>query len=547
MRLRVGLSVLFVVLGASGSAVAAPLESNALLDRGVLSAPTTPGSVALSGRTLVAAAHPSPFLPEQGMGAAYVYEKSGRSWSGEAPVATLVGSDVAAEDFFGEYIAVSGTTIAVLAAHAVYVYSEPPGGWSGVLHESAKLLIAHGSSAPTGLAATESTVAVLHDGDVHLHTRPAAGWSGTISESAVLSAGGNASVSVAMSDAAITAVGENVSGGNGAPLVEKWSVDTFRPPAGGWSGVISPASTATLVIPPNVDMRSAILDGRDAIALGYRSQGPLRPRTAAAYLFPEPTPGWARSVRVASKTVDQPVPATDTTGDLRASATRITIDLAVSGDLDGSWSHRIIVFDKPSGGWPPIISPTETGPDVLTVPVPAGPGNAELDGDEVLMPVPRGILHVRVEPPAELTHAELTGVIARRPRMKLALRAGADGSPLRRFAITLPAGLRLISPPAARQHLSVSPRAARASLSATHDGYTVTLCRPARQVSLTLTAGALTAQPGLTRRIARLQRSTNRLHRNSRLTVKLGVHITDTAAVTTSRSTAITITLRPHH
>jgi hypothetical protein len=86
------------------------------------------GPVVASGNTVVA----------DGVGLSSsvpcVFVKPGGGWSNEGPSAALRASDGTALN--GD-IAVSGPTIVV----GQYAFVRPPGGWSGVVQESAKLIV----------------------------------------------------------------------------------------------------------------------------------------------------------------------------------------------------------------------------------------------------------------------------------------------------------------------------------------------------------------------------------------------------------------------
>lgn len=107
-----------------------------------------------SGNTLVVGA---PFSGAGNQGAAYVYTEPPGGWSGTPePRATLVASDGAANDLLGFTVGVSGSTVAAAAPYAdvganadqgaVYLYDQPESGWSGTLSESSKALLSGGAA-----------------------------------------------------------------------------------------------------------------------------------------------------------------------------------------------------------------------------------------------------------------------------------------------------------------------------------------------------------------------------------------------------------------
>ena len=106
-------------------------------------------SVALSGSQIAVGA----WLDSDGgfqRGAAYVFERPVSGWNGVVEeVAKLVASDPEQGDFLGTTVSMSGSTIVVSApgaddlgsgTGALYVFTEPIGGWRGRVVESQRLL-----------------------------------------------------------------------------------------------------------------------------------------------------------------------------------------------------------------------------------------------------------------------------------------------------------------------------------------------------------------------------------------------------------------------
>jgi hypothetical protein len=153
-------------------------------------------SIAVDGRTLVASA------PNR----LYVFTEPSSGWSGVIRQAATLAPSSAAFGGFGGPLAISGSTV-VASGHSVdennglaatYIFSRPPGGWSGTQHQAATLTYAYlgdGQGASnTAVAASQGTVALMTDGQqtagagLHecpcngvLYTllAPPGGWSGT--------------------------------------------------------------------------------------------------------------------------------------------------------------------------------------------------------------------------------------------------------------------------------------------------------------------------------------------------------------------------------
>ena len=137
-------------------------------------------------------------------GAAYVFTRPASGWSDETEAATLIASDGRAGDRFGSSVAISGKTVVVGSGsgalpygNSLYVFTRPPGGWSGTLHERARLIVSGQAVGALGaVAISADTIAVgapqlglggpSGRGAVYVFNKPTRGWSGTIYPSAKL-------------------------------------------------------------------------------------------------------------------------------------------------------------------------------------------------------------------------------------------------------------------------------------------------------------------------------------------------------------------------
>jgi len=156
------------------------------------------GAVAISGPTIVVSAYVETVGSATSQGAAYVFNEPAGGWSGVLhETARLDRSDPQEDGYFGWAVAVLGRTIAVGSIEsylvekpgAVYVFEEPAGGWSGNLHEQAKLTAAHSESFEElgySLAISENLIVAGADlakicanenqGAVYVFAKPPGGW-----------------------------------------------------------------------------------------------------------------------------------------------------------------------------------------------------------------------------------------------------------------------------------------------------------------------------------------------------------------------------------
>jgi hypothetical protein len=110
-------------------------------------------TVAISGNTVVAGAPLATIGANSEQGAAYVFVEPATGWATMTETAKLTSSDGAADDNFGNAVAISGNNVIVGAVNATvgantgegaaYIFSEPPTGWATTT-ETAKLTASDG-------------------------------------------------------------------------------------------------------------------------------------------------------------------------------------------------------------------------------------------------------------------------------------------------------------------------------------------------------------------------------------------------------------------
>jgi hypothetical protein len=207
-------------------------------------------SLAASGNTIVAT----------GGGAAYVFTEPPGGWSGTIhESAKLTPSDGSRVD----EVAISGRTIFAGSAGAnhfqgaVYAFAEPAGGWSGQMHQAATLTASDGlandqlgfSVAASGGSVIASSYRGLGNGHftLYLFTAPAGGWSGVIHETARRTISGFDGVV----GPELAASGPTVAALTSTPHRHECpcegSLFALDEPARGWAGRLGVARAATVV------------------------------------------------------------------------------------------------------------------------------------------------------------------------------------------------------------------------------------------------------------------------------------------------------------
>ncbi len=213
--------------------------------------------VAISGSTIVATSAEAEVGSHVNQGAAYVYTEPAGGWANATQTAKLTSSDGASEDLFGYSVAVSGSTIVVGATRhevgsdlkrgAVYVYTEPAGGWANAT-QTAELTASDGAAEDElgeSVSVSGSTIVAgssrhtvgshEHQGTVYVYSEPANGWANATQTAELTTSDGEpddyTGGSVAISGSTIVA---------GSPYhtveshADEGTAYVYTEPAGGW-------------------------------------------------------------------------------------------------------------------------------------------------------------------------------------------------------------------------------------------------------------------------------------------------------------------------
>jgi hypothetical protein len=324
-------------------------------------------AVGIDGEFAVVGAPTTPW--EDGPGCAYVFQRSGTTWT---QVATLTVTGGANGDDFGAAVAISGdvvvvgapTTYAVGGAGTAYVYVKPAGGWAGTGTPTATLrgsdtvapdhfgcavaidgdLIVAGAwgdrfSTPEGFAA----------GAAYVFVKPVTGWDSTNQQDAKLTAsdrqaGDCLGFSVSISGDVIL-LGNYCDGDYGAG-----NAYLYVKPVTGWTSM---TETATLDVWSSVDWDqfgySVSLSG-DYALVGVPGYDGVSQRDGCAYLFEKPLGGWSGTITTATAKLT----ASDAAyNDFFGRSVSIDGDCAMVGapeEMAGETGSAYI-FEKPSSGW----------------------------------------------------------------------------------------------------------------------------------------------------------------------------------------------------
>ena len=324
-------------------------------------APISLAPASVSGQTIVASGRG--FIGGRVQDVVYVFTRPAAGWSDTGkPTATLVGSDGGG---VSEPVAISGGTVVAGDEHLggqADVFTEPAGGWSGTVHASARL-IASDASKFGGLArwAIDGRTIVAGSpgtsgspGEAYVFTEPAGGWSGTLPESAKLFAsagvagdGFGSQVAISGQTIAVSAPSARSAGGR----LGGGRVYVFTEPAGGWSGTRNEQATLSASSSSVGLAGDSGMTGASAIAVSGNSVFATADAPSGGgggvgevYVFSAAAAGWSGAIHETHVL------------SFSDSSTQISLDhpLAASG---GTLVAGPYVFTEPAGGW---VNATET-------------------------------------------------------------------------------------------------------------------------------------------------------------------------------------------
>ena len=284
-------------------------------------------SVAIAGDTVVAGA---PGAVEGGLavaGAAYVFVKPAAGWTTATETAKLTASHVAVFGAVGSSVAISGDTIVSGGGEAAYVFVKPATGWAGgaptPTTETARLTNSDQGDVDgfgSSVGVSGDTVVVgsysatvntnVNQGAAYVFVEPGSGWA-TGTETAKLIASDGATNVYLGSSAAID--GDTVVVGAPQAIVgddvgNAGAVYVFVQPGTGWAGGAATPTTETAKLWASDGKANdgfgtavAIQGGNLVVGDGVATPEVGPTPAGAAYVFTEPTSGWATTSTFAAK------------------------------------------------------------------------------------------------------------------------------------------------------------------------------------------------------------------------------------------------------
>jgi hypothetical protein len=272
-----------------------------------------------------------------------------------APIAELTASDGKADSRLGESVAISdGTVFAGVIqlgnGGSIYVFERPASGW-GDMTQTAELTIPHSHFFFNALAASGDTVVAGVQGAgpngfgaLYVFEKPAGGWK-NMTPTAVLSPtfGDRFGSNVAIAGDTIVAGDPGCSGdGDFGP----GTAYLFQKPASGWHDMHETAVLSASDSQGCDDYGISVGASGNTIVVGadLEESGPLGP--GEVYVFEKPAGGWTNMTETAELNL-----LGGFAGDGVGGTVAIGGNTIVSSMNNQEGQPRILVFEKPAGGW----------------------------------------------------------------------------------------------------------------------------------------------------------------------------------------------------
>jgi hypothetical protein len=280
--------------------------------------------------------------------------------------AKLTASDGTTSDNFGESVAINGNTavVGVPNANAAYVFVSPVSGWTTAT-QTAKLSASDGTAGIEfgySVAISGNTIAVSspnatgsisgRPGAVYVFTEPTTGWA-NMTQTAKLTPSDGAkgpwfgqSVAIGGGTILVGATGTAAAGFNNTGLGAAY---LFTEPSSGWAnGNQTAILTSSDGVAADQFGHSVALSGGTAVVGALEATIGTNAGQGAAYVFTEPTTGWATTNAQTAK-----LTATDGTA-----SSFFGYSVSVSGPVIavGAWGANndkgeAYEFTEPSNGW----------------------------------------------------------------------------------------------------------------------------------------------------------------------------------------------------
>jgi len=325
-------------------------------------------SVSISGNTVVVGSPNADVGSNLDQGAVYVFVKPANGWANMTQTALLTASDGAAGDGLGSSLSIYGSTVVAgapqaaigknLAQGAAYVFVQPGSGWVN-MNQNAKLTASDGvedSGLGMSAAVAGKTIAVgapYQLGAVYVYVQPPGGWSGTLTQSAELTGSGT-DVAGLGNSVALTA--NTIAAGAQRSTVnsnfEQGAVYVFVEPPGGWGNGTQTAELTASDGQTFDQLGTAVaMRGNTIVASAPNAAVGSNLNQGAAYVFVEPGGGWINMTQTAKLTASDGAVGDALGASVAAQGNVIALG-APGATVNSNVSQgAVYLFLKPASGW----------------------------------------------------------------------------------------------------------------------------------------------------------------------------------------------------
>ncbi len=332
-------------------------------------------SVAISGSTVVVGSPDNTYMvanpiKRSGAGLVYVFTEPSSGWADMTETATLIASDGSVGNEFGASVSISGNTLVVGAPSATvgenaqgaaYVFTGSGSAWT----QSAKLTASDGEPYDDfGRSVSISGITVVvgaqwakvngnaDQGAAYVFAKPSSGWA-NMTQTAKLTAS---------SGAAGDYFGQSVSISGNAVVVGAWGVGgsyqgaayVFTEPSSGWANMTQTAEFTASDAAAYAQFGWSVSISGNTVVVGanYATLGNSGlGYQGAAYVFTEPASGWATMTQTAELTASDGTYDNEFGNSVSISGNTVAVgapDAAVGGNDQQGATY---VFTEPSSGW----------------------------------------------------------------------------------------------------------------------------------------------------------------------------------------------------
>jgi hypothetical protein len=332
-------------------------------------------AVSINSNTVAVGAPQAVVNGNVAQGAVYVFVEPSGGWANMTQTAKLTASDGATGSFLGFSVSVSGSTIVAGAPGgtvgtdsqqgAAYVFVEPAGGWTDSI-ETAKLTASDGvalDALGSSISIDGSTVIAgapqasinknAYQGAAYIFVAPANGWNSTTQTAKLTASTGLAgnglgtSVSISGNTAVAGAPGVAVSA-----RANQGAAYVYVQPTNGWADMTETAQLTVSTGRANNNLGLSVgINGNTVVAGALYGTDQTY---GSAFVFVEPVSGWANtSTFTAELTTPAGIQQED---DFFAQNTAINGSLIVVGAPNSvanlnETQGAAYIFTEPSGGW----------------------------------------------------------------------------------------------------------------------------------------------------------------------------------------------------